>query len=672
MCGISGVYSKRPISALIVEKMNDKIKHRGPDDEGYFIMAGKKVIVAGGADTPKFAVDPECLYLPTTNRLQADQEINLALGHRRLSILDLSVLGHQPMCDNSQRYWIAFNGEVYNYREIRSELKQHGYTFRSDSDTEVVLAALSHWGIAALNKFVGMWAIAFFDRKTNNLKLIRDRYGIKPLYYWISPSGILHFASEIKQFSASEEWDAAVNTARALDYLTVNGLTDHTDETLYKDVYQINPGCLVDLDLDNLDLLPSSSSSFRLNNYHWYQPSVSPFTGNAEQATSKFFSLFKQAVDLHLTSDVNVGFALSGGLDSSSILCTAQSVHLANKQDNEHVTFSAVSDDKQYSEHEWIDIVHKHLEHVDAHFISPEPSDMFTHFEELLWHLDEPHQSQSAFFGFKIFESAKDAGVKVLLNGQGADEYLSCYGAYRHMFGRELGFSKLTKLYRAQGLSWPLSIHKSIACYAYDCYFSSSGRLRAWLFKSKDSTKMMKSYISDGLFDKYFVYPFKKINFSDKNAVSKFQLYFDALPRYLRWEDRNSMAHSVEARVPFLDHRLVEFCHNLPLNYLENGMTSKMLLVESMRNILPEEVRLRKDKKGFITPEEKWFLQEYTSELRIMLSNAIKYSNGFIKSSCINDFDRMITGKIPFDLSFWRIIVFGYWMKVHNVKFVSE
>lgn len=664
MCGISGFFSKQAASVGLVEAMNNKIKHRGPDDEGYFALFNKNFWVSAGNDTPQFEPDEACKYLPRT-KLDLALDANLALGHRRLSIMDLSVLGHQPMCDPTQRYWIIFNGEVYNYKEIRSILEANNFTFRSDSDTEVVLAALAFWGESALDKFVGMWAIVLFDRELNKLTLIRDRFGIKPLYYWISRSGILHFASEIKQFSASPEWDARLNIARALDYLTVNGLTDHTEETLFRDVFQVQPGCLVDLPLDDIQLV----AGVQLSNRRWYNPTTTPFTGSPDSAKEQFLALFKRSIALHLTSDVNVGFALSGGLDSSSILCTAQDLHRSNAAENNHVTFSAVSEEKEFSEHEWIEKVHQHLKNVEAHFVSPKPNDMFKHFEDLIWHLDEPHQSQSAFFGYKIFECAKSSNIKVLLNGQGADEYLSCYGAYRHMFFKSIGFTELVNTQLNLGKNYLDSVLFALKNRFYDIYFSSSGYVRAALFAMKASTRRMKLYLADDIYSKHFNYPFTDVGFKDKNLVSSFQIYKDALPRYLRWEDRNSMAHSVEARVPFLDHRLVEFCHNLSLSHLDDGVTSKKLLVDVMYGILPEDVRNRKDKKGFITPEQQWFMTTYTDRLRDMLKHAIEYSNGFFSSKCIEDFDKMIAGKIQFDLCFWRIIVLGYWMKVHRVKF---
>lgn len=663
MCGISAIISAKPFSVTQVKGMTDIIRHRGPDDEGFvcFDNSGKDYVF-GGKDTPKEVYSHSIKYLPNIQERDCP-DFKVGLGHRRLSIIDLSPLGHQPMCDSTGRYWIVFNGEIYNYLEIKSELISEGIKFVSESDTEVILESYKKWGVECQNMFNGMWSFIIYDKLTQNIFASRDRFGIKPLYYWQSPLGGLYFASEIKQFTVCQGWNPTVNMIRAIDYLYFS-VTDHTEETLFKNVYSIPPGNYCFLKLENL---LKNQTSNKLSLVQWYNPETTQFNGSFAEAKSEFLRKFKDSIHLHLRSDVTVGSALSGGLDSSSIVCYINSILKDQNIKEMQKTFSSCALDKRFDEKEWMDEVVKHTE-IDAHFIYPKGEDIFDLSEKILWHMDEPYQSQSIFLSYHVFEAAKNKNVKVLLNGQGADEYLSGYGSYRIL--RHSNMLKEFKLKKVYSETKSIGYIIKLLLYAFSSTVIPflSKRISVSFFKNRKIFNIVPS-------DLNYVHPYitNKYNASSHNEISNYQLFKDPLQRYLRWEDRNSMAHSVESRVPFLDYRLVEYCQSLPLEFLDGAGMSKRILVESMKNILPEKIRNRKDKVGYISSEELWFTDTCKNEFKKLLDNVVGYSDGIINvQEAQKYFNKVQNKELPFDYTYWRIINFCLWMKVFNVKSSSN
>jgi asparagine synthase (glutamine-hydrolysing) len=424
MCGIAGILSSYILTARNICQMTNIIRHRGPDDKGFIILKhDSELISAGGKDTPKDVWETITPYRPELKIEDLSvTQCSLMFGHRRLSIFDLSPAGHQPMCYAEGRYWIIYNGEIYNHTDIRAELEKLGYKFFTPTDTEVILASYAEWGEGCINKFVGMWVFAIFDRTKNEIFLSRDRYGIKPLYYWFSPDGDFAFASEIKQFISLPGWRAILNPQRAYDHL-VCSIADHTDETMFKGVYQIPGGHYFKTTLNNL----KPGASGRVTSKKWYNLKRKQFNGSFDKAAIRFRQLFVQSINEHLRADVQVGSALSGGLDSSAIVCEVNRILSCNNRESLQKTFSSCSIKQEYDERKWIDIVIKHA-HVDAHFIYPAVNEVFEQTSDILWHHDEPYQYQSAFLAYNVFRLTNENGVKVLLNGQGADEYLGGYG----------------------------------------------------------------------------------------------------------------------------------------------------------------------------------------------------------------------------------------------------
>ncbi len=666
MCGINGIISQKKINISTFVGMNQTIRHRGPDDEGFvFFDKDLKSTTVGSRDTAEEAWKSSHLYKPNLRVDKVKEEYKIALGHRRLSILDLSPAGHMPMCDKHEELWITYNGEVYNFIEIRTKLETLGYTFITTTDTEVILAAYREWGTKCLDHFMGMFAIAIFDKRNKTLFLARDRFGIKPLYYWISSAGDFYFASEIKQFTVSKEWKPKLNHQRAFDYIYGSN-TDHTDETMFKGVFQISGGYAALLDLEKQEFKENSI----IDIFKWYKPKITKFQGTFKEAKKIFKEKFYQSVQMHLRADVKVGCTLSGGIDSSSITCVVNEL-LENEGKVEiQNTFSAIDGDSKYSEKKWIDEVLKHIK-VNPHFITPNPEEVLNNLDDIIFQMDEPIGSMSPYLAFLVDRSAKENGITVLLNGQGADEYLGGYGAFR-------------KLQKQKALN---SLSISAIKNEYDC-----DKTQAIKMASRSAIRLAYSNLFPKSYGKSFGNPLdsKKWFFcldynvllADTSKVIKVdspkttnythisdnQLTKSPLPMFLRWEDRNSMIHSIEARVPFLDHRLVEFCHSLPIEYLDIHGQTKRVLLEAMKDIIPDKIYNRKDKMGYVAPEERWVKEEYTQTFKDLLKESIKYSQGIIKPEAMDYFEDIVSGKEKFNYSYWRLIMFGHWMKKFDVS----
>lgn len=668
MCGITGIISiKESVTVATLKALTDVISHRGPDGEGYLIYASDSA-------TPKTLSNKKLLseaqdlpfdYIPKEDvQVYLGSVVRIGFAHRRLSIQDTSLAGHQPMSYDDNRYWIVLNGEIYNFLEIREDLSQLGYEFVSKSDTEVVLAAYKCWGVACQHRFIGMWAFVIYDSVTDEVFMSRDRFGIKPLYYHFGEGEDFYFASEIKQFSTIHGWQAKLNHQRAYDYLFYS-LTDHTDETLFNGVYQIPPGAYFHGDITSVF---SSGLAGKINYQKWYDPTSRAYTKSEQEAQAEFRNLFDSAIRLHLRADVLVGSALSGGLDSSAIVAYVNILLKQQQKENLQNTFSSCAEDERYSEKKWIDEVVKHT-FVNANFVYPSGQDVFKLSEKIVWHLDEPYQSQSVFLGYHVFEQARENNVLVLLNGQGADEYLSGYSSFRSLRQYQLLVGlKLRKLVveiADMGVPAQMGWIKMVV-----------GRmLPAKIFRflshySKDYKRNEKIF-GNGTLKALKLHPNDVIGGSDNSVfeISKYQLFFQPLQKYLHWEDRVSMAHSVEARVPFLDHRLVEFVRNLPIDYLDGPNETKRLLVQSLWKILPEAIARRKDKMGFTTPEQRWLQLEHGDEFIKMLDTYSPYAKGIInREEALKYIQAVQKGDRPFDYTYWRIICFCVWMKVFDVS----
>jgi asparagine synthase (glutamine-hydrolysing) len=668
MCGIAGIINPKGFQISNIRVMTDIVKHRGPDDEGFSIFEhlDSNPSCIGGISTPAEVYTSGFNYAPVAPKDQPESSLAcIALGHRRLAILDLSPGGHQPMCDIKQRYWIVFNGEIYNYIELKEELSKLNYKFITNTDTEVVIAAWQEWGTDCLSRFNGMWAICIYDRIEKKLFLARDRFGIKPLYYWFAPDGSFCFGSEIKQFTVLPGWRAVLNRQRAYDYL-VYSYTDHTDETMFDGVLQIPGGYFLYAEIDKLK--PGESKRIPLK--QWYQLKQDPYKGTFEEACVVFKQLFKGSVELHLRSDVPVGSALSGGLDSTAIVCEIDKL-LKNADFHPlQKTFSACSDDERYDERKWINIVIKNIS-AESFFVYPQLDQVFESLPSLIWCHDEPYQSQSPYFAFKVFTLAKSKNVKVMLNGQGADEYLGGYGQFSHA-----RLARKTKKFKWRGIFKETKISKNFTPYTRSFITKLMlvsflpYKIKRMLAGSHKNVVLENTLINNKIL-KAVNHPANELLFVNNPTIPEITqdgLFHSTLPRYLKWEDRNSMSNSVEVRVPFLYYKLVEFVYNLPEEYLDFAGERKKVMRHALKDLLPEEISGRKDKNGFITSEEKWVKEENPGLFREKIKEAIDHSLGIINPSALKYFDNVVSNKIPFDYTYWRLILFSAWLMQFNVQ----
>jgi asparagine synthase (glutamine-hydrolysing) len=642
-----------------ITAMTEAVHHRGPDDEGFvFFHQGKPgFTLYGGKDTPKAVYHAGLPYSPA-RPFSEDilPEAFGCLGHRRLAIVDVSSTGHQPMSSPDGRYWIVYNGEVYNHVELRKELEHLGCNLQSLSDTEVIIHAYRQWGNLCLRRFNGMFAFVLFDLLERKIFAARDRYGIKPLYYWFGPGGFVAFASEIKQFMTLPGWKAIVNGQRAYDFLNW-GILDHTEETLFAGVKQVRGGECVECSIDNLNgALPIS---------RWYKVSAEPFTGNLESAAAIFRHVFEDAVRLRLRADVPVGSCLSGGLDSSSIVCVANSLLRERHLEGLHKTFSAFSEIKEFDESSYVREVTTKSKIDDHHtFVRfeglPEAIDRIT------WHQDEPFESTSVYAQWEVFGLARQKEMKVLLDGQGADEILGGYYSFfafrfavllRALQWKRL-WSEIRDVKRLHGFG-TLLVGKEIVNLLLPDVFRQP--LRKFVGKSSSSAPY---WLDARILGAESVDPLTADG-RPATTIRDFsisQLTSTHLPMLLHWEDRNSMAHSIESRLPFLDYRLVQLSLGLPDDCkLSQGMT-KRVLREAMKGILPDGVRERVDKMGFFTPEEIWVRESAPRFFRAELRRAIEKSGGVLKDSAMNKLERIITSQDAFTFAIWRMISFGRWM----------
>ncbi len=405
MCAIVGLLTRAQDASLHIGRMTTLLRHRGPDDEGYILAGPSGVRPLGGADTPNEVYRADSPFAPA-GKIESQTAAAgawLALGHRRLSILDLSPLGHQPM-SYRDRYWIVFNGEVYNYLELRPELEAVGHRFRSHCDTEIILAAFAEWGTECFARFNGMWALAIYDAHTDELILARDRFGVKPLYYWATDS-LIAFASEIKAFTCLPGWRPRVNGQAVHDFL-LSGMQDHSRETMFADVFQLEPGCLARLNCGQWRAVKTGApvqSSLAVT--RWYHLQPQPFKGSFADAAVRFRELLTDSVRLRLRADVPVGSCLSGGLDSSSIVCATHQLLRAQAATCDHKTFSACSEIKRFDEREYIKKVVA-ATGVVSHYVFPSLKNLFAELDQVIWHQDEPFAGTSIYAQWCVFKLA--------------------------------------------------------------------------------------------------------------------------------------------------------------------------------------------------------------------------------------------------------------------------
>lgn len=602
MCGISGMINKNfmRVNSDDIKIINDLITHRGPDDEGFFFGE------------------------------------NFAFGHRRLSILDLSSDGHQPM-SYMDRYVITYNGEIYNYVEIKTELLQEGYQFISRTDTEVILAAYDKWGFECVNRFNGMWSFSIHDIKKNILFCSRDRFGVKPFYYSDTPIKFI-FGSEIKQILCGRGDDNFANISSVRDFL-IEGYSEHTNETFFEGVYNLPAGHNLIYSLDK--------NSFEKFKYYSLDADSDQLALDEEYTVDRFLTDFKRSVEYRLRSDVKVGTCLSGGLDSSSIAGLSSKIY--NKKSLTKFQAIHAKSTERYSDESSYAQELANSCNIDLCIIEPDVKEFIKSIDEVIYCQEEPFASPSVFMQYFVFKKAKEIGCKVMLDGQGGDEILLGYERYFPAYLRSIPFFNAIKEIFLMRKNSILSMKELIG---YLLYFSFS-KIRI-IRLSKKFSYIKDEYLKD----------FSNIKKSTKSycnikKMQKLEIEHLQLPHLLRYEDKNSMGNSIEARLPFLDYKLVETCLSINNSFkIKNGWTKYILRV-AMGGLIPNNILWRKSKFGFSAPEESW-LREITADMESTITQS-----ALIKHICKHDcnFKKLDTR------TFWKLYSIAKWEIIYSVKY---
>jgi len=591
MCGISAIINQnnRPVDAHVIKKMNDLIIHRGPDDEGYFF------------------------------------DTQFAFGHRRLSILDLSSDGHQPMI-YQKRYVITYNGEIYNYLEIRNKLLTLGYKFHSDTDTEVVLAAYAEWGKDCVQRFNGMWAFAIYDVQEQIIFCSRDRFGVKPFYY-TEINGQFIFASEIKQLLVFYPV-RYVNKFVLMDFLVL-GLSEHSNETFFEGIKALPASHNLTYQLSN--------HTYVLQRYYQINFDHSLHTLGEEEAIEDYHNMLHRSIALRLRSDVKIGTCLSGGMDSSTVAGIASKIHNKNSK-HPFTAITASSTDKLNDETYYAKLVAEQSK-LSWHTITPRSQDFIKQLEKLVRVQEEPFPTPSLFMQYFVFEKAKALGCTVMLDGQGGDETLLGYERYypSYLLSNSI-FSKL-KIFWNSGENSKLSKRELLAYIIYFLFplIRKSRLINQYSFVKQKYMSFVRWQYIEELASAY----------RDVKTLQKLEIESTQLPHLLRYEDRNSMIHSIESRLPFIDYCVLEKILSLPDRYKIKGGWTKFLLRKSAEKYLPQEVIWRKNKIGFEAPSEQWFIENKSYiEQTISSSSLLKK----ITIGELNKLSRKILWKLFFRL----------------------
>lgn len=554
MCGIAGIvdFEVKGVDRNALQGMMDATAHRGPDGRGMFF------------------------------------DENLGLGHLRLSIIDLSNIADQPLFSANGDYVIIFNGEIYNYAEIKAQLDGK-YAFKTHSDTEVLLNAYIEWGQNCLHKLNGMFSFVIYDRNNRTLFGARDPFGIKPFFYSNNGSKFL-FASEIKAILNSRLVERKLNEPLLYDFVVFNR-TDHSEETCFSGINNLRPGHCVTIDLQK--------AAVTIEQYYTL-PALRDIETGYEETKQELFKHLNKSIELHLVSDVEVGSALSGGLDSSAIVALMRKHLPPQKNIN---TFSAVySSEWDKDEKKYVDALAGHIP-IQTNFVKPTAGQLLSDLDKLIYQQEEPFASASIFASWSVYSEVRKKGIKVLLNGQGADElfgydYMAAFYFYE-LFVKFKCATLIKELY-AFATKQVFGVRFTFTLFAF---LLAPAFLKQRLIRASGTLatkKFLKRYSAASSFYTRF-FNSKTLNENVRNHL----LY--KLHHLLRVEDKNSMFFSVEGRVPFLEKELVEYSMNIPSAYKVRNGEVKSILRDVMRPLLPVAINNRKDKIGYATPMDDWF-----------------------------------------------------------------
>ena len=661
MCGIAGILTRDGgFDPAVLQRMNDLLAHRGPDGDGFMLATG-----------PWDGL--HCSFERRAAAGASRRPVRVGLAHRRLAILDLSDAGLQPMQTRDARNWIVFNGEIYNHIELRATLESLGYRFSSRTDTEVLLNAYAAWGDACLDRLEGMFAFALWDNAARRLFCARDRLGIKPLYYTIAP-GYFAFASEIKAFTALPGWTARANDDAIVGFL-MHANCDYGERTVFRDVVALPPAHALDVG--------AGAPHVSVRRYWSPQPSGET-PGRDEDRVEELRQALTRTVRKHLISDVRVGSCLSGGLDSSTVVGVMGRIQrdepeAARAMGDRLSTFTSCYANRAFDEREYAQCIADSVG-SQTHLVFPAADDFWNDFERMAWHQDMPFGALSYYAQWRVMRAAHEAGVKVLLDGQGGDEVFGGYAKFRYAYiaslarDRRFGAAagELGALIR-QGDRYLLDLRNG---YRYlppavrrllnvDSVLKRvliPARVRAAADESTPATRWWRHARAS-----------RHARSAGPTLMQQIQIddiVTDTLPQLLRMEDRSSMAFSIEARVPLLDHKVVEYGLSLPDHLKISRGWSKFAVRQAMRGIVPDFVRLRRTKLGFAAPDRAWLMRDLRANVSRLLRTDLRCRR-YIDADALGRWyhsSEAARANTESYLGLFRILSLEMWMRAFNVS----
>ncbi len=660
MCGISGILKFKGSSTELLDaarKMNATIRHRGPDGEGLLLVdESGETLTAFTNDTPNEIYTSNFPHSPKTAAGQITSAAKFIFAHRRLAIQDLSPAGHQPLCSQDESLWITFNGEIYNHIELRSELENLGHSFFTNTDTEVILAAYKQWGKQCLHRFNGMWAFVIWDKEKNILFGSRDRFGVKPFYYY-KDQEVFSFASEQKAFLKNPLIKTELNTAAVADYF-VAGEIEYEKESFFKNIIELFPGNSFELSIGN--------GTF--NQEIWYAlPEKEDKADFSEKQYKEYIEqtreLLVNAIRIRLRADVPVGSCLSGGIDSSTIVGIIGD--LVSKNENVNIgdklkLFTAVFDEVKIDERKWAEQMVNRTG-GEWHTVQPKPEEFIRDIEELMYCQDVPIWSTSTYAQFRVMKLVHETGIRVVLDGQGGDELFAGYFPYYIPFWNELKQSGENARRKSEIISFGEGGSKYRIREKLKQQVIPSLPLKMQMSIQKGYFPDM-NYLNNNLIAEFISNRKQKPVSKTLNEALRSEFVNTRLKGYLKCEDRCSMWHSVESRTPFSeDHLLIEAVFKMPgMMKIKDGVT-KYILREAASPFIPDNIKNRRDKMGYATPNNKW-ISDLKDQFRPYFEQDFE---GIIdKKNLLQDYDSFFSiQNKPENGRVFKFMAFAVWKK---------
>jgi len=655
MCGIAGLFSPEGISPEHLKRMSKTSAHRGPDGEGFVFFTEQRGIPQASDETPENCIGQSNSWSPTSRQTEISEKIQGGFAHRRLSIIDLAATGHQPMCSIDGRLWITFNGEIYNYLELREELQQLGARFISQSDTEVVLNAYHYWGEACQYRFNGMWAFAIYDQVQKTLFASRDRFGVKPFYY-SQIENRFAFASEQKALLTLPWVPFQVNQEAVFDYFLFSQI-EYQATGFFEGILELPAGHCLKYSLNNRNASSKPWYTLEVNE------SDEPFDkAQNDKHISRIQELLSDAVRLRLRADVPVGSCLSGGLDSSAIVGWMRK-HLG--ESNPLHVYTAEFPGNSVDEGKWAKMMSQSVNAIQ-HTVLPDAESLLRDIEALTYCQDVPIWSTSTYAQFRVMQAVKESGIKVVLDGQGGDELFGGYDPHRSFYWKGLSTrKKLSEMNGGKGFIQNLKFHfHQQARFDYVFRLSAGLNLRFQKNFFNEHQFLNPEFLNNNVQRFNNQRQYQKHNLNSRLA---FEMQNTSLKGYLKCEDRCAMWHGIESRTPFADDvHLIEYLFSVPASYKMHGSQLKALLREASDQVIPEAIKNRSDKQGYTTPNNAW-IRKLAPEFKHYFTESL---DPYIDIKKIHaEFEKLFNPNSEIDTGrIFKFLSFAVWMKTLQTK----